>query len=544
MIRLLTNSDSTEDAGRRINEIIEAQSEWLCVRGARINLLSNSECDFRVEQGRLIFSCLLDEGALIWRITGWEWTGEKLLLETSRRMGAERGQLELVPRASMKATTAQVSATRRERCRQLAELACDSLQGAKIERTSLSAGSRPGQPGAFARIIMRHKSERIAVAGIVVDSAGKNIDAFLSSTLIWFTRISESARLPFIRQLWLIVESELIESLGQRLALLRDELRSIITIAECGFRIADRKEYGSKPTIRNPHSAIGQALPRQSSFTRVVSLNILSRKELPKLSDLLTKKRERLRHPLKNASLSESAERIVALEPDAIDVARSRHGETLRFQGLAFARVRRWLNRERVWFGIESARRRVLDETTEFELHKLVDDLRAHRNACAVDQNNALYRAAPESWLEAELRRNITRLDPGLRLAPLYTQFRPARTNGARPIDLLALRQDGRLAVIELKVSEDREHVLQGAAYWLEVEGHRRAGNIARAGLFGEATIADEPALVYLVAPMLRFHRAFEILARQVTKEVEIYRFDINEDWRAGVRVSRRRCIG
>jgi hypothetical protein len=197
-----------------------------------------------------------------------------------------------------------------------------------------------------------------------------------------------------------------------------------------------------------------------------------------------------------------------------------------------------------IWFGIESARRRVLDETTENEWNKLIDDLRAYRNVCAVDQNNALYRAAPESWLEVKLRRNITRLDPGLRLAPLYAQFRPAGTNGARPIDLLALRQDGRLVVIELKVSEDREHVLQGASYWLEVEGQRRAGNITKAGLFGEATIADEPALVYLVAPMLRFHRSFEILARQVTKEIEIYRFDINEDWRAGVKVLRRRCIG
>ena len=37
-------------------------------------------------------------------------------------------------------------------------------------------------------------------------------------------------------------------------------------------------------------------------------------------------------------------------------------------------------------------------------------------------------------------------------------------------MDLLALRQDGRLVVIELKVSEDREHVLQGADYWRRVE--------------------------------------------------------------------------
>lgn len=506
---LLTNSDSTENAARRIKELINQDGEWLCIWGPRSTVLSKSDCDFRIEQGRLIFSCLTVDGARIWRVTGWDWTGEKLLLETSRRMGAERGRLELVPRASMKAMSALVSATRRQRCQQLAELVCAALKGSKIERAAFSPGSRPGQPGPFARIILRQRNERIAVAGFVVESAERYIDAFLSSTLIWFARISESARPPFIKQLWLIVESELVESLGQRLALLRDEMRKIIAL-----------------------------------YSSDIESGELIHRELPELANLLMKKRERLKHPAGKALLSESAKQIVALAPEAIDVVRSRHGETLRFHGLAFARVRRWLNSERVWFGIESARRRILDETTENEWTKLLNDLRASRNACAIDQNNLLYRAAPEAWLESMLRREITRLDPGLRLAPLYTQFRPTRVDVARPIDLLALREDGRLAVIELKVSEDREHVLQGAAYWLEVEAHRRAGNIARARLFGDAAIANEPALVYLAAPLFRFHRAFETLARQVSREIEIYRFDINEDWRAGVKVLRRTRAG
>nr|MBA2733489.1 hypothetical protein [Acidobacteriota bacterium] len=140
-----------------------------------------------------------------------------------------------------------------------------------------------------------------------------------------------------------------------------------------------------------------------------------------------------------------------------------------------------------------------------------------------------------------ELRRDVTRLDPGLRLAPLHAQFRPSNVGGvSRPIDLLALRRDGRLVVIELKVSEDREHVLQGADYWRRTEIYRRHGHITRARLFGDTVITDEPPLVYLVAPLLRFHRAFTLLARAVTPEIEVFRFDINEDWRAGVRVMRR----
>jgi hypothetical protein len=48
---------------------------------------------------------------------------------------------------------------------------------------------------------------------------------------------------------------------------------------------------------------------------------------------------------------------------------------------------------------------------------------------------------------------------------------------------------------------------------------------------------------VYLVAPTLRFHPSFFTLARTIAPDIEIYRFDINEDWRAGVRVVRRECV-
>ncbi len=180
---------------------------------------------------------------------------------------------------------------------------------------------------------------------------------------------------------------------------------------------------------------------------------------------------------------------------------------------------------------------------SEAEFFNLLEALREHRRAEAPERRHALYRAAPEAWLEALLRRDVTRLDPGLRLAPIHAQFRAApgkATAAARPVDLLALRRDGRLVVVELKVSEDASLALQGADYWRRVEAQRRAGHIASARLFGDAELSDEPALLYLVAPMLRFHRSFHTLARCLTPEIETYRLDLNEDWRAGVRVVRR----
>ena len=507
MIERLTDEDTIKNAERRIRELIDAHGEWLYAQDARgSESIRKSECDFRVSHGCLLFSCWTNQGLVVWRINGWEWTGQKLLLEASRRMGAERARLELIPRVSVESLTASISDSRRERCYRIANLACASLKGAKVERASLSAGVRSHQPGRYARILLRlDNRERIAVAGVVADANGRDVSPFLSSTLIWFTRACERARPPYIRKLWLVIEKDDAESLAQTIALLRDDLRRVITL----FQIDDRWQE-----LKPLHS--------------------------PELPELWAQPPGRFRRPPPSA-MSERAEEIVALAPEAIDVVRARHGETMRYHGLAFARVRRVMGKESVWFGTDGARRRLLDESTLEEWLKLLRDLQEHRSAESTDTHHALYRASPEAWLESKLRRDVTRLDPGLRLAPLYAQFRPTHTSGvSRPIDLLALRRDGRLVVIELKVSEDREHVFQGVDYWRRTELYRRHGYITRARLFGDALIANEPPLVYLVAPTLRFHRSFNFLARAVTHEIQLYRFDLNEDWRAGVRVMRR----
>ena len=224
----------------------------------------------------------------------------------------------------------------------------------------------------------------------------------------------------------------------------------------------------------------------------------------------------------------------------------SRHGQTLRYHGLPFARLRRVMEQERIWFGIEGSRRRQLDVFHQRDWAKLLDDLEMYRHESCRDRRHWLYRASGEAWLESVLRRDITKLDPGLIIAPLHAQFRTAHGGafgyggGARPIDLLALRHDGRLVVIELKVTEDREHVFQGVDYWRRVEAHRRRGHISSAKLFGDREISDESPLVYLVAPALHFHPSFRTLAKTIAPDIEIYRFDINEDWRRGVRVVRR----
>jgi hypothetical protein len=421
-------------------------------------------------------------------------------------MGAERTLIELIPRASASAIAATIKAARQIRCDRLAQLSSTLQPETKIERVSLSPGIRRGQPGRYARILLRRKRERIAVTGPVAASHPAGVDALLASALLWFIRTGERVRPPYVQQLWLIVSDELLKPTFLRLALLRESLREVIKV-----------------------------------YTVDDALTALEGTPCPDRRDLWKKRLARF-PPVAPAATTTQIAAIVAHAPEAIDVVHAHYGETLRYFGLPFARVRSVMGSERVWFGIEGLHRRLLDKTSMTDWHNLLQQLEEHRSANALDHRHALYRNAAEAWLESLLRRDITKLDPGLIIAPVHAQFRTARGGklGVRPIDMLALRRDGRLVVIELKVSEDREHVLQGADYWRRVEAHRRRGHIAKARLFGDRRIRDESPLVYLVAPTLRVHSSFQTLARCIANDIEIYRFDINEDWRSGVRVMRR----
>lgn len=495
---------------QQITELFRAHAEWLFVpsEGAPQSL-RREELEVSIVHGKLVFSCWTEKGNRWWHVLSWHWNGQLLEFETSRRMGRERASIQLAPRASAKHAAVMIRAARELRCERLAQRAAAFEAGTRIERLSLSRGPKPGQPGRYAQILLLRRREGIAVTGPVVPSQPATVDAFLSSTLLWFRRTSDRTKPPFVKQLWLIVSPELLKPLLYRVALLRRCLRDFIRV-----------------------------------FTVDSELTLMAEERCPERQELWRKKLARF-PPVAAATNSELSTAIIAEAPDAIDAVHARHGETLRYFGLPFARVRSLLGREKVWFGIDRTHRRLLDETTWNEWQELLHDLREHRSAAAHDHRHAFYRAAPEAWLESLLRRDITRLDPGLIIAPLHAQFRTARGAklGIRPIDLLALRQDGRLVVIELKVSEDREHVLQGADYWRRVEAHRRRGHIAKAKLFGARIISDESPLVYLVAPTLRVHPSFQTLACCISSDIEMYRFDINEDWRAGVRVMRRQRV-
>src|SRR4029453_8983258 len=121
---------------------------------------------------------------------------------------------------------------------------------------------------------------------------------------------------------------------------------------------------------------------------------------IPSRNDLWRKRLSRF-PPLLVSQITQWPKSLAAQEPKAIDVVQARYGETVRYLGLPFARVRRLMGSERVWFGVDGSSRTLLDDQNIDQLNCLVEDLRQHRSADAVDLRHALYRNASEAWLES-----------------------------------------------------------------------------------------------------------------------------------------------
>jgi hypothetical protein len=201
------------------------------------------------------------------------------------------------------------------------------------------------------------------------------------------------------------------------------------------------------------------------------------------------------------------------------------------------------------------------------------------------DARDPLYRAQPERWLEAGLRRQMAGLFPAWRADCLYSQV-PALPAGRALADLLTVTREGRLVVIELRADEDLHLPLEALDYWMRVQellaagpgapspGGQKAGGNAeegtgggnaagearpgqpaavgenlrteegafeRSGYFPGLTLSRRPPLLVLIAPALRLHPANEVVLRYLSPRIEWEIVAIGEQWRRQIEVVERR---
>lgn len=487
---------------------LAAQTEWLLInRSGKSFAARNSEIEIERARDRLLLSFLDDRGFQTWRVAEYKFSDSEIIFRLTRNFGKETEKMRFVPRASAASLQEEIILARLEKAHEIAALIAENHPQNRLIGVKLNEAN-----GRYAQIIFENSSKR-RIAALADVSDALSPEMLLSFAVFWLARLQNRKKNP-IDDIWIVGDKKTAKKLQKLLALLIEKWKGGIFIVEI-----------VRPKIQKK---IGDSEENEKSLSELPCLPI---------SDLWLAKPGKIQ-PLEKTNLSLAAQEIMNLAPNETDVIFSKSGETVRFHGLPLARVRKTLGAERVWFGIEK-NRVALAENNRKDLRALVENLKIYRCYDSPNKRHAFYALAAEAWLEAILRKNIRLLDANLILSPVYHQFRAEREK----IDLLALRRDGRLVIIEVKTAPDREMIFQVADYWRKIEFQRRSGNLQAARIFGDLEISAKPAIIYLVAPTLSFHQDFDFLAAAISPEIEIHRFELAENWRENLKVLQRKKI-
>ncbi len=486
----------------KLTDLLNAHNEWLLIHqtGKTFSLQKN---EIEVEQNRdkILFSFLDEKGFQTWRIVEAEFKAEKVSLKLTRNFGKEETFIELIPRTKAEMLGEAVELARLEKANKIAQFLVLETKNTKLKRVELNK-----ENGRFAQIILENKlGKQTAVLSDVSDSLTPEI--LLSSAIIWLRNLQQRKRNP-INEVCILSEKRVFGNLRKLHACFRDVWKQKIKLKE-----------------------ISQKAAKGEKDVKIIDAKSLQIKDLWKQKPTKLKLAEKL-------ELGGISKEIIKLAPKEIDYLFTKNGETLRYLGLPFLRVRKVFDEEKAWFGVDKTRR-ILNEDSYEGFYEFFENIKKYRRFDSPNKQHIFYRDSPEAWLESILQENIKALDSNLILSPIYNQFRTSRDK----IDLLALRKDGRLVIIELKVSQDREMIFQAVDYWRKIELQRQKGILNKAKIFGDKEIADKPTIIYLVAPTLSFHPSFNFLAKTISEEIEIYRFDLNEKWREDLKVLGRKNI-
>src|SRR5678815_315987 len=95
MLLRLTKPELVDAAYQEISALLREYAEWLFVSDTVAQSLRREEIEVVVTHGRLLLSCWTEKGTRLWRVVAWDWNGQLLELELSRRM-----RIQLIPRTS------------------------------------------------------------------------------------------------------------------------------------------------------------------------------------------------------------------------------------------------------------------------------------------------------------------------------------------------------------------------------------------------------------------------------------------------------------
>jgi hypothetical protein len=431
--------------------------------------------DFRYElrqQGDVLLHLWSAERNLVRRVLRINEGGPGCVaLEVARFSRPRPDRLEFI---SAPAGRAPGRILREQFCARFRDLLARQFPDDELVSVTAAADLKHSLSGNYARGILRADSSAWAVLGAAPGENAATCDGLLTFGLLWLSRARELARGKSIAGLRLYCPEGAGRATAQRLQALPKS--SAVEMYEYNIeswraRRLDPSDSGNLDAWLGPCREIDAILAQ-------------ARPAIEKIRSLT------------------SAPITASVIPNTRDVA-------LRYRGLLFALWRS----DAVFYGIGDPRRALApDRQGEFE--SLLRELDAHRSPVATDTKHPLYRAQPERWLESLVAADPTRVDARLDPRFFYEQV-PALAAGDRGLmDAIAVTRNGRLAVIELKATEDVQLVLQAVDYWLRVRWHHAQQDFARYGYFPGVELDPRPPLLFLVAPALHFHPSSDLVLK------------------------------
>ena len=214
---------------------------------------------------------------------------------------------------------------------------------------------------------------------------------------------------------------------------------------------------------------------------------------------------------------------------------RTRKFESYKLHGLEFARTK-GDERDRVLFGVshypdEIAAKVCLQYGCRTKDINRPETSRNWKNWCrkssriaalVPDLRHPFYRLRTEAWLESLLRRDIRVLDAALDPRFVYSQV-PAWIGDDRSDPGFADRQSPGPSWWSSNSKPPRTHNFHCKVWITGCASNKPAcaanlrGVVCSAGL----ALADQSPLLYLVAPRLRFHRSFSLVANCIAPELK-----------------------
>jgi hypothetical protein len=450
-----------------------------------------------VSYSKLILSCWGEGWSRSWRIIGCELTSEYLRLKCTKQMGRTACTLDLT-RGQI---TTEAVVDRGDFALRLAALIESNFAGLRVERAIAARYDQHHLSGVHARLVINERGKTIAAVGVAERESQSNIDAALGAGIIWLDILHR--KIASINRLMIFAPRHRATTIATRLTSVR-----VAGIAISLYEV-NEAEHSIDPVAAFDQGDLNDHLRRAAMRAQWPRERALS----PEVNTLT--------HSIKN------------LAPDLIESHQRGSRVLFSIRGLEFARVS--ITQNQIEFGLGESKEK-LGLNNQSRLERLVAEIISKRDADSDYRNDEIFRAQSERWLESLIRRDVSLIDASLDSRYVYSQVPAYRGEQRSFIDLLAVTREGRLVVIELKVTEDSEFSFQGLDYWLRVEWHRLRGDFQRRGYFEGIELAAAAPLLYLVAPLFRFHATTRLLAGSISERVPVYRIGINEDWRAGVR--------